>query len=146
MHRPAPMPACFGSVNLGLPTQHGDVAFRSPARRPDTARTQLCANDPRDIAEILAHSVLWSECPCGSCNRSWGKMAEHQRGGVEAQLKVALDNMPGALMYTDALLNIVFCNVQFRQMYTVPSELLQSGRPYPAFLRYLAENGYYGKG
>ena len=52
-------------------------------------------------------------------------MAEHQRGSVEAQLKVALDNMPGALMYTDALLNIVFCNVQFRQMYTVPSELLQ---------------------
>lgn len=73
-------------------------------------------------------------------------MAEHRQGSVEAQLKVALDNMPGALMYTDALLNIVFCNVQFRQMYTVPSELLQPGRPYPAFLRYLAENGYYGKG
>jgi len=73
-------------------------------------------------------------------------MIEQQRRGVEAQLKVVLDNMPGAIIYTDEHLNIVFCNVQFRQMYAVPSELLETGRPYPAFLRYLAENGYYGKG
>ena len=31
-------------------------------------------------------------------------------------------------------------------MYIVPPELLQPGRPYPDFLRYLAENGYYGPG
>ncbi|HZO01831.1 MAG TPA: adenylate/guanylate cyclase domain-containing protein, partial [Burkholderiales bacterium] len=30
--------------------------------------------------------------------------------------------------------------------YIVPPELLQPGRPYPDFLRYLAENGYYGPG
>ena len=73
-------------------------------------------------------------------------MTDLQRRSVEAQLKVALDNMPGALIYTDECLDIVFCNVQFRQMYTVPSGLLETGQPYPAFLRYLAENGYYGKG
>src|SRR5262245_47042994 len=73
-------------------------------------------------------------------------MNDHQRRRVEAQLKVALDNMRGALIYTDEHLNIVFCNVPFRQLYAVPSELLETGRPYPAFLRYLAENGYYGKG
>ena len=73
-------------------------------------------------------------------------MPDDQSAGLEHLLGVALDNMPGALIYTDAMLNIVFCNVHFRQMYTVPSELLQPGRPYPAFLRYLAENGYYGKG
>ena len=33
-----------------------------------------------------------------------------------------------------------------REMYRVPSELLQPGRPYPDFLRYLAEHGYYGEG
>ena len=54
--------------------------------------------------------------------------------------------MPGALVYTDDNLNIVFCNDQFRKMYPAPPELLQPGRPYPAFLRYLAENGYYGEG
>ena len=73
-------------------------------------------------------------------------MANDQVAGFEAQLQVALDNMPGALVYTDEHLNIVFCNDQFKKMYPAPPELLQPGRPYPAFLRYLAENGYYGKG
>jgi class 3 adenylate cyclase/PAS domain-containing protein len=65
---------------------------------------------------------------------------------VERQLRIALDNMPGALVYTDDDLSIVFCNDRFREMYPVPAELLQSGRPYPGFLRYLAEHGYYGEG
>ena len=63
-----------------------------------------------------------------------------------SQFQVALDNMPGALVYTDDDLNIVFCNDRFRHMYRTPSELLQPGRPYPDFLRYLAVNGYYGEG
>ena len=71
---------------------------------------------------------------------SWGSI------NASAQLHVALDNMPGALVYTDEDLNIVFCNDRFKEMYPVPQELLQSGRPYPDFLRYLAEHGYYGTG
>ena len=75
-----------------------------------------------------------------------GNMPDHQATGLESQLHVALDNMPGALAYTDDELRIVFCNARFREMYAVPPELLQPGRPYPDFLRYLAENGYYGEG
>jgi class 3 adenylate cyclase/PAS domain-containing protein len=74
------------------------------------------------------------------------ELAGHQPTGVDPQLQVALDNMPGALVYTDDDLNIVFCNDRFRELYRVPSELLQPGRPYSAFLRYLAEHGYYGEG
>jgi class 3 adenylate cyclase/PAS domain-containing protein len=74
------------------------------------------------------------------------KQAERALAEKEAQLHLALDNMPGALVYTDANLNIVFCNDRFREMYIVPAELLQPGRPYASFLRYLAENGYYGEG
>jgi class 3 adenylate cyclase/PAS domain-containing protein len=73
-------------------------------------------------------------------------MTEQEAGGVERQLQVALANMPGAVMYTDASLNIVFCNDRLREMYRVPEQLLQPGRPYPDVLRYLAENGYYGPG
>jgi PAS domain-containing protein len=73
-------------------------------------------------------------------------LADHRPTGVEDQLRIALDNMPGALVFTDQDLNIVFCNVRFAEMYAVPKELLQPGRPYPGFLRYLAENGYYGEG
>ena len=65
---------------------------------------------------------------------------------MERQLEVALDNMPGALVYTDENLRVVFCNDRYREMYKVPPELLQPGRPYTDLLRYLAENGYYGPG
>ena len=65
---------------------------------------------------------------------------------LEAQLHVALDNMPGALAYTDDDLNIIFCNERFKEMYRAPRELLQPGQPYPDFLRHLAEHGYYGAG
>ncbi len=74
------------------------------------------------------------------------KRAEQEVARKEAQLHVALDNMPGALVYTDEQLRIVICNHRFAEMYPVPMELLQPGRPYPAFLRYLAEHGYYGDG
>ena len=74
------------------------------------------------------------------------KRAELDLADKEAQLHIALDNMPGALAYTDDNLNIVFCNRRFRQMYIVPRDLLQPGRPYADLLRYLAENGYYGEG
>ena len=74
------------------------------------------------------------------------KQAEQDLADSEAQLHVALDNMPGALVYTDGDLRIVVCNDRFKEMYIVPQELLQPGRPYADFLRYLAENGYYGEG
>ncbi len=74
------------------------------------------------------------------------KLAERLLAGKEAELTVALDNMPGALTYVDDALNIVFCNSRFRDMYIVPPELLAPGRPYEDLLRYLARNGYYGEG
>jgi class 3 adenylate cyclase/PAS domain-containing protein len=74
------------------------------------------------------------------------KQAEQELADKEAQLHVALANMPGALAYTDENLNIVLCNDRFKEMYIVPAELLQPGRPYADLLRYLAENGYYGPG
>ncbi len=72
--------------------------------------------------------------------------ADRLPDGIESQLHVALDNMPGALVYTDDALNIVLCNTRFMEMYPVPKELLAPGRPYPNLLRYLAEHGYYGDG
>jgi class 3 adenylate cyclase/PAS domain-containing protein len=74
------------------------------------------------------------------------KRAERDVARKEAELHVALDNMPGCLAYTDENLNIVFCNHSFTEMYPVPKEFFKPGRPYPDLLRYLAENGYYGEG
>ncbi|MCC6470463.1 MAG: PAS-domain containing protein [Alphaproteobacteria bacterium] len=74
------------------------------------------------------------------------KQAEAEAARQQAQFHVAIDNMAGALAYTDQDLNIVVCNNRYAEMYPAPRDLLRPGRPYPAFLRYLAENGYYGAG
>jgi PAS domain-containing protein len=74
------------------------------------------------------------------------KRAEREFAAKEARFHMALDNMPGALVYTDDDLSIIFCNERFKEMYRAPRELLEPGRPYPDFLRHLAENGYYGEG
>ena len=58
------------------------------------------------------------------------KRAEQEVARKEAQLRVAMDNMPGALAYTDEDLNVVVHNERFAEMYPVPRELLQPGRPY----------------
>jgi PAS domain S-box-containing protein len=74
------------------------------------------------------------------------KYAERAMAVKEAQLQAAIDNMPGAHVYTDEHLNIVFCNDRFKDLYGASKELLQPGRYYPDFLWYLAASGYYGKG
>jgi len=74
------------------------------------------------------------------------KRREQELAEKEAQLRIALDNMPGALVYTDEDLNIVLCNERFNENYQAQREMLQPGQPYPDFLRYLAEQGYYGPG
>ncbi len=70
---------------------------------------------------------------------------EQRAAAKEAQLRVALDNMPGALIYTDEDLNVVFCNDRYADIYQAPRELLQPGCPYPRYLRYMADHGYYGE-
>jgi class 3 adenylate cyclase len=74
------------------------------------------------------------------------KRAERDLARKEAALHVALDNMPGALVYTDEALNVVVANDRLKDFYTTPRELYEPGRPYPAVFRYLAEQGYYGPG
>ena len=74
------------------------------------------------------------------------KRAEEALAEKEAHIRLVFDNMPGAIVYTDEELNIVVCNDRFADIYQAPRELLQPGRPYPHFVRYLAEHGYYGEG
>ncbi len=45
----------------------------------------------------------------------------------EAQLLIALNSMPGLLVYTDENLNIVLCNERFSEMYQAQREMLQPG-------------------
>lgn len=48
-------------------------------------------------------------------------MADRQSAVVTDQLRAALDNMPGALVYTDSDLNIVLCNIRFKESLRNPT-------------------------
>jgi class 3 adenylate cyclase/PAS domain-containing protein len=128
----------------------GDVEAQAGERL-----TRIRARQPHELEYALASGQILNVqyTPIGNgglvlayADITARKRAEKEVAQKEAELKVALDNMPGALVYTDEQLNIVVCNDRFGDMYPVPRKLLQKGRPYPAFLRYLAEHGYYGDG
>ena len=59
-------------------------------------------------------------------------------------LGMVLENVPGAIVVTDEDLQIVLCSPQFSEIYQAPPEYLALGSYYQDFIRYLAENGYYG--
>ena len=54
--------------------------------------------------------------------------------------------MPGALVYTDARARHRRLQRPLRRDVSGAEEPAAPGRPYPDFLRHLAENGYYGRG
>jgi class 3 adenylate cyclase/PAS domain-containing protein len=99
-----------------------------------------------DVYRVVRRKVETGGAVTVITNITRVKRAEENLARKEAELHIALDSMPGALSYTDEDLNIVFCNARFKEMYPVPRELFTPGRPYPDFLRYLAEQGYYGEG
>ena len=79
------------------------------------------------------------------------EITERQRAGEalvakENQLRIALDNLPGAMAYVDADMKMVVCNERYRKMYDFPEELVRPGGHLPDLFRYLAENGQYGPG
>ncbi len=74
------------------------------------------------------------------------KEAEQALAEKEAQLRIALDSMPGALMYTDEDLNIVLSNDRYSEIFHEQRHLLEPGRPYRDLLYFLASQGAYGEG
>jgi PAS domain-containing protein len=50
-------------------------------------------------------------------------MADNLPTNADTQLRLVLDNMPGALIYTDVNQIIVVCNDRFKEMYRVRRDL-----------------------
>ncbi len=74
------------------------------------------------------------------------KRAEAELAEKEAQLRVALDNMPGGMMFADRDLNYVFFNAQYSELYEFPDGLVKVGGSAYDELRYQAERGDFGPG
>jgi class 3 adenylate cyclase/PAS domain-containing protein len=122
------------------------VAKRVESLRNPSGRTFEDLTPHGRIYRIRRHGVTAGGAVTVMTDVTEQKQAEQNLIDKEAQFHLALDNMPGALVYTDENLNVVACNDRFTEMYKAPKELLEPGRPYPDFLRYLAEHGSYGDG
>jgi PAS domain S-box-containing protein len=74
------------------------------------------------------------------------KRAEKELAEKEAQLRVALDNMPGGMMLVDRDLNYVLFNSQYSELYEFPDGLVRVGGSSLDETRFQAERGDYGPG
>src|SRR5687767_9518392 len=148
--------ACWSNRSKNLPScgmkrpnmlwvPGGDARSVAPDRHDTRAARPSGAADARWTVSAL-HCAVVSHRGALVARRVESGTSSPLHVSAENQLRVALDNMPGALVYTDAAHAIVFCNDRFREMYVVPPALLTPGRPYADLLRYLAQNGYYGPG
>ena len=64
----------------------------------------------------------------------------------EAQLRLALDNMPGGMLMVDEDLNFVIVNDQYSELFSFPDDLLVPGKSIVEMLHFQAQRGDYGTG
>ena len=74
------------------------------------------------------------------------KRAEEELTRKEAQLRVALDNMPGGMALGDKDRKFVFINSQYSELHDYPDGLLKVGGPMLDEARFQAQRGDYGPG
>ncbi len=74
------------------------------------------------------------------------KQAEEALAAKEAQLRVAVENMPGAIYLVDSDLNYVLFNERYKEMINFPEGLIEIGKNIEGAVRFRAESGHYGEG
>ena len=74
------------------------------------------------------------------------KLAQEEIARKEAQLRIALDNMPGGMFMVDEDLVIRVYNQQYKEMYDLPDTAVREGISLAEAVRVRAERGDYGPG
>jgi sigma-B regulation protein RsbU (phosphoserine phosphatase) len=74
------------------------------------------------------------------------KRAEEALAAKEAQLRVALDNMPGGMLMFDKDHRVIVLNDQYRQLFEFPEDLVVEGGSAERSVRFQAERGDFGAG
>lgn len=73
--------------------------------------------------------------------------AVSQNLGTESILVIeALSGISQALLVVNRKLQIIFVNQRYREMFSVPDELIDVGAPFRSLQRYLARSGEFGSG
>ena len=103
--------------------------FGEQAEDPDQRTLDILANVGRQLGGVIAR-----------------KRAEDELAAKEAQLRVALDNMPGGMTLCDQDWNYLFFNSQYIELHDFPGGLLKVGGPALDETRFQAERGDFGPG
>jgi class 3 adenylate cyclase/PAS domain-containing protein len=74
------------------------------------------------------------------------KLSEEELARKEAQLRVALDNMPCGMLMFDKEKRVIVFNEQHRELLDLPEGLREVGKSFRDQLRYQAERGDFGEG
>ena len=93
-----------------------------------------------EIGEMAAALDVFKE------NAVRRQMAEEELARKEAQLRIAMENMPGGMFMLDENLVIQVYNDQYKEMYELPDEAVQEGVSLAEAVRVRAERGDYGPG
>ena len=84
--------------------------------------------------------------PRSSTDITERKRAEEELAEKEAQLRVALDNMPGGIRFVDEDRNYVFFNSRYLELYEFPKGLFKVGKHCRIENLYQAKRGDFGPG
>jgi PAS domain S-box-containing protein len=101
--------------------------FAATAVEPDEALLQVLGNIGAQVGRAVER-----------------KRAEAELAEKEAQLRLALDNMPGGIRYVDKDRRYILFNSQYSEMYEFPEGLLKVGESMRVEGIYQAKRGDYG--
>ncbi len=74
------------------------------------------------------------------------KRREQELAEKEAQLRIAMDNMPGGMFMVDEDLRVQVYNDQYAEIYEFPDNVIRVGGSLSDPVRFRAERGDYGPG
>jgi PAS domain S-box-containing protein len=103
--------------------------FAATAVEPDEALMQVLGNIGAQVGRAVERT-----------------RAEKELAEKAAQLRVALDHMPGGMSLLDRDMNCVFFNRQYSELHDYPDGLLKLGESSHDTIRFQAERGDYGPG
>lgn len=122
----------------------GMVAERINALQSGKARTVEIALTNGRIIELRQNPTEGKGVIVVSTDITERKKVEEEIATKEAQLRLAMDNMPGGMFTVDKDLKFQLCNDQYRKLFDFPDDMITEGGPLTEMLRFQANRGDYG--
>lgn len=121
----------------------------TPITATAEAMRRIASGDPKtDVPNIQIGEIGQMISALGQLREYVTRVVDAERSVAEkeAELRLALDNMPGGIMVIDDDLNIQLFNQRYVELYELPDGLLRIGGSLRDMIQLRAERGDYGPG